>query len=625
MKKRVAEHMADLLVAAGVEQVFAVTGGGAMFLNQALGGHPRLRCTYMHHEQACAMAAEGYARIAGKPAVVMLTTGPGAINALNGVFGAFTDSIPMIVLSGQVKSSTCKDTQGLHQLRQLGDQEGPTIAMAAPVCKLAKLVDQASDAMNCLALALKTAQEGRPGPTWLDIPLDIQSTEIDWDKNNETTGKHEALRHAVRPALRAEVAIVVDRLLRSHRPLILGGTGVRLAGARDRLLRLVERMGVPMATAWTHDLIASDHPLFAGRPGTIGTRPGNFCLQTADFLLVLGSRLNIRQTSYNFDDFAPHAWVAQVDVDAQELRKPTVKPDLGIEAHLQDFLDELERQLADKTLPDITPWTSWVHGIQARFSVQHEHPERPADQINPYHAVNRVSAQLGPTDVVVCGNASACILPFQIGALQDGQRMFSNSGSASMGYDLPAAIGAAVANPGQRVVCFAGDGSLQMNIQELQTIKTYRLPITIIVLNNAGYVSIRQTHENFFGKVVGADAASGVEFPDYAKVAQAYGLQAVCLDGPDTLEDLRSWMALPGPTLIDIRVDPAQGFAPRIKSRVDEHGKFQTPALDDMHPFLPAEQIAALRAEALALRATSGQTPGHERPAVLRELAHELF
>jgi acetolactate synthase-1/2/3 large subunit len=624
MKKRVAEHMADLLAESGIEQVFAVTGGGAMFLNQALGGHPRLRCTYMHHEQACAMAAEGYARIAGKPAVVMLTTGPGAINALNGVFGAFTDSIPMIVLSGQVKSSTCKDTQGLHQLRQLGDQEGPTIAMATPICKLAKLVDQASEAMNCLALALKTAQEGRPGPTWLDIPLDIQSTEIERDKGDEAPGKRQAHQHAIRPTLRAEVAIVVDRLMRSHRPLILGGTGVRLAGVRDRLLRLVERMEVPMATAWTHDLIASDHPLFAGRPGTIGTRPGNFCLQTADFLLVLGSRLNIRQTSYNFDDFAPHAWVAQVDADAQELRKPTVKPDLGIEAHLQEFLDELELQLAAKTLPDISPWTHWVHAIQARFSVHHEHPALPADQINPYHAVKRVFSHLGPSDVVVCGNASACILPFQIGALQDGQRMFSNSGSASMGYDLPAAVGAAVANPGQRVVCFAGDGSLQMNIQELQTIKTYQLPITIIVLNNAGYVSIRQTHENFFGKVVGADAASGVEFPEYAKVAQAYGLQSVCIDRPDKLDDLRDLMALPGPTLIDIKVDPDQGFAPRIKSRVDEHGKFQTPALDDMHPFLPAEQLAALRAEALALRANSGHPPACVKQSTPQELADEL-
>jgi acetolactate synthase-1/2/3 large subunit len=603
MKKSVAQHMADFLVDAGIEQVFAVTGGGAMFLNQALGRHPGLRCTYMHHEQACAMAAEGYARIAGKPAVVMLTTGPGAINALNGVFGAYTDSIPMLVLSGQVKSTTCKDLQEMPSLRQLGDQEGPTIAMASPVCKLARLLSRAEEAMPSLVQALNMAQAGRPGPVWLDIPLDVQSQEIDYSGGFDDTAANRNHRPTPRTELKNEVALVVERLRKSHRPLILGGTGVRLSGARDRLLGLIERHSLPMATAWTHDLIGSDHPLFAGRPGTIGTRAGNFCLQTADFLLVLGSRLNIRQTSYNFDDFAPHAWVAQVDVDPQELHKPTFKPDLGIEADLQDFLDELEKQLTRAVLPRYSAWTRWVHDMQQRFCVQNEHARVPGPWLNPYHAVEKVFSQLGRHDVVVCGNASACILPFQIGALQDGQRMFSNSGSASMGYDLPAAIGAAVAEPGRRVVCFAGDGSIQMNIQELQTIKTYQLPITIIVLNNAGYVSIRQTHENFFGHVVGADANSGVEFPDYAAVAQAYGLRAVRIGEPEALGGLAEWMAPSGPTLIEIVVDPAQGFAPRIKSRVDEHGKFQTPALDDMHPFLPADQVGAIRAQALGLRA----------------------
>jgi acetolactate synthase-1/2/3 large subunit len=603
MKKSVAQHMADFLVDAGIEQVFAVTGGGAMFLNQALGRHPGLRCTYMHHEQACAMAAEGYARIAGKPAVVMLTTGPGAINALNGVFGAYTDSIPMLVLSGQVKSTTCKDLQEMPSLRQLGDQEGPTIAMASPVCKLAKLVSRAEEAMPSLVQALNMAQAGRPGPAWLDIPLDVQSQEIDYSGGFDDTAANRNHRPAPSTELRNEVALVVERLRKSHRPLILGGTGVRLSGARDRLLGLIERHSLPMATAWTHDLIGSDHPLFAGRPGTIGTRAGNFCLQTADFLLVLGSRLNIRQTSYNFDDFAPHAWVAQVDVDPQELHKPTFKPDLGIEADLQDFLDELEKQLTRAVLPRYSAWTRWVHDMQQRFCVQNEHARVPGPWINPYHAVEKIFSHLGRHDVVVCGNASACILPFQIGALKDGQRMFSNSGSASMGYDLPAAIGAAVADPGRRVVCFAGDGSIQMNIQELQTIKTYQLPIIIIVLNNAGYVSIRQTHENFFGHVVGADANSGVEFPDYAAVAQAYGLRAVRIGGPEALGGLAEWMAPSGPTLIEIVVDPAQGFAPRIKSRVDEQGKFQTPALDDMHPFLPADQVGAIRTHALGLRA----------------------
>ena len=342
--KRVAEQIADWLVRQGIEQVFTVTGGGAMFLNQALGGHEALRCAFMHHEQACAMAAEGYARIAGKPAVAMLTTGPGSINALNGVYGAFTDSIPMIVISGQVKRETCLSFHDLPELRQLGDQEGPTIAMAAPVCKYARIIREPADLVRALPEAFSAAVSGRPGPVWLDMPLDIQSSTEQLQIPDAVLTRPAAQS----PICRHFVAIVVDQLKAANRPLVLAGTGVRLAGAERRLLKLVERLGIPLATAWTHDLIPSDHPLFAGRPGTIGTRAGNFCLQNADCVLVLGSRLNIRQTSYNWDSFAKNAWVAQVDVDPAELAKPTVKPDQMIEADINVFLDAFAALLDER-------------------------------------------------------------------------------------------------------------------------------------------------------------------------------------------------------------------------------------------------------------------------------------
>lgn len=308
----VAEQIADWLAHQGVEKVFSVTGGGAMFLNQALGSHPKMHCTYMHHEQACAMAAEGYARIAGKPAVVSTTTGPGSINALNGVFGAYTDSIPMIVISGQVKSETCLDFHDLPGLRQLGDQEGPTIALAEKVSKWAHLVRRPQDLETLLPEAFEIAVTGRPGPVWLDIPLDIQSAKVELNFADHST----IAVPAVNSSLRIQCREFLQRLRAANRPMILAGSGVRIAGVTERVLSLVERLGIPMSTAWTHDLIASDHPLFAGRPGTIGTRPGNFCLQSSDELLVLGSRLNIRQTSYNFSDFAKNAWITQVDIDA---------------------------------------------------------------------------------------------------------------------------------------------------------------------------------------------------------------------------------------------------------------------------------------------------------------------
>jgi acetolactate synthase-1/2/3 large subunit len=604
--KRVSDQIADWLVHQGIEQVFAVTGGGAMFLNQALGGHPKLRCTFMHHEQACAMAAEGYARIAGKPAVLMLTSGPGAINALNGVFGAFTDSIPMIVISGQIKRETCLSFHDLPGLRQLGDQEGPTIAMAGPVCKYAQIVRSETDLEAMLPKAYSEATSGRPGPVWLDIPLDIQQSTVPISIPSQAQKKSAVqIDH-----LRASCRFIAEKLLDAHRPLILGGTGVRLSRTEARLLALIEHYGIPLATAWTHDLISSDHPLFAGRPGTIGTRAGNFCIQAADFVLVLGSRLNIRQTSYNWDSFAKSAWLTQVDIDGSELNKPTFRPDLGVEADLADFLDVLEEELSLVTLPSFSPWAQWCQKIRNTYNVAAEHRHKPGAPLNPYVMVDRIFTQMRADDIVVSGNASACILPFQIGALQKDQRLFSNSGSASMGYDLPAALGAAAATregPPRRVICFAGDGSLQMNIQELQTLKTTGLNVIIVVLNNRGYLSIWQTHENFFGRVIGATPESGVEFPDFAAVAQAYGLRAESIVTEADLPKLDKLLCGDGPLLIDLHVDPRQEFVPRIKSRVDENGKFVTPELDDMHPFLDKAVLQGIRDEGIAIRAIKSQ------------------
>lgn len=602
--KRVSEQIAQWLVDQGITQVFAVTGGGAMFLNQALGGHEGLRCTYMHHEQACAMAAEGYARITGKPAVVMVTTGPGPINALNGVYGAFTDSIPMIVLSGQIKRETCLDFNDLPGLRQLGDQEGPTIAMASHVCKYARVVRSETDLETMLPEAYTQAVSGRPGPVWLDIPLDVQQSTAALDIPAAAARRPEPKSD---DALRQACRQIVARLQTSHRPVILGGTGVRLANVEQRLLTLIERLGVPLATAWTHDLIASDHPLFAGRPGTIGTRAGNMCVQAADFVLVLGSRLNIRQVSYNWDAFAKNAWLAQVDVDPAELSKPTVKPDLGVEADLSNFLDALEDELSCARVPSFEPWAAWCRKIGATYGAAAEHRQKADAPLNPYVMVDRIFQNMRDDDIVVCGNASACILPFQVGRLKQGQRLFSNSGAASMGHDLPAALGAATAaraeGHGRRVICFAGDGSLQMNIQELQTLKTTGLNVILIILNNKGYLSIWQTHENFFGRIVGATPASGVEFPDYHAVAQAYGLRAETIAAQSDLPRLDQLLQADGPLVIDLHVDPRQEFSPKLKSRVDENGKFVTPELDDMFPFLDQAEICRIRQEAADIRA----------------------
>jgi acetolactate synthase-1/2/3 large subunit len=591
--KKVSEQIADWLVEQGVEQVFAVTGGGAMFLNIALGTHPKLKCTFMHHEQACAMAAEGYARVTNKPAVVMVTTGPGAINSMNGVFGAYTDSIPMIVLSGQVKSDTCLDFYDLPNLRQLGDQEGPIVKMAQHITKFVTLIKTPQELEQALPTAYSESVSGRPGPVWLDIPLDIQSSTE--HLNFKTV---ETYNSVASPTLETECKYLLDKIKTARRPLILAGTGVRLAGVKDRLLKFVERTGIPMATAWTHDLITTDHPLFAGRPGSIGTRAGNFCLQGADLVLVIGSRLNIRQTGYNFDGFAKDAYVVQIDVDAEELKKPTFKADQPIHADAGQFLDVIEILLEDRPLSDYSKWASWCRDINQQYSVVNEHAH-PANVLNPYLVVKEIFDNSHDTDVFVCGNASACILPWQVGTIKGSQRLFSNSGSASMGHDLPTAIGASTV--ADRVICFAGDGSLQMNIQELQTLKTLGTNVVIVVLNNSGYLSIRQTHENFFGTIVGATPESGVEFPNFYKVAEAYGIPAYTISSKSELSTVKNLMDRKGPLLLDIKVDPKQNFSPRMKARLDEHGKFIPQFLDDMFPFLDASEVNAVRESAKKL------------------------
>lgn len=597
---RISDQIANWLVKQGLEQVFAVTGGGSMFLNQAFGNHKKLRCTFMHHEQACAMAAEGYARISGKPAVVMTTSGPGAINALNGVFGAYVDSIPMIVISGQIKRETCRFFFDLPNLRQLGDQEGPTIDMARPICKYAHLVKSEKDLEKSLLKAFTESISGRPGPTWLDIPIDIQQSSLQINIPNYVPVNIQKKNY-----IKSSVRAILENLCQSHRPLIVGGTGVRLSNTQELLINIVETLGIPLCTAWTHDLIPSDHYLFAGRPGTIGTRAGNFCLQNSDFLIVLGSRLNIRQISYNWNTFAKNAWIAHVDIDGAELCKPTIDVDLRLECDLKDFFNILKEEIKNFKLPSFKPWAEWCLKTGEKYNVTKEHEQKLDKPLNPYVVVDRIFGQMRADDIVVTGNASACIIPFQVGFIKKNQRLFSNSGSASMGYDLPAALGASIASKfdrKSRVICFAGDGSIQMNIQELQTLKSNNLNVIIIVLNNKGYLSIWQTHENFFGNVIGATPESGIEFPDFSSVANAYGIKTKSIVTKSDLVTLDRLLQFNGPLLIDIHVDPRQIFLPRIKSRVNENGEIETPELDDMYPFLSKNELHSVRSEAKLIR-----------------------
>lgn len=590
---RVADYILSSLADRGVRHVFMVSGGGAMHLNDAIGREGRIQYICNHHEQASAMAAEGYARATGQIGVVNVTAGPGGVNALNGVFGAFTDSIPMLVLSGQVKRETLLTTHGLTgKLRQLGDQEVDIVVMVKNITKYAVTITDPKSIRYHLERAVHLAASGRPGPCWLDIPVDVQAAQINpaqlvgYDPAEDVQDSDEARL----PELCREI---IRKIAAAKRPVILAGSGVRIGGAVDVFLRVIAKLGIPVTTAWTHDIIATDHPLFCGRPGSIGDRPGNFTVQNSDLVLVIGSRLNIRQVSYNWGFFARHAYKIQVDVDRAELQKPMVKIDFPVCSDARLFLEELERQTsAYRPAPEHASWLDWCRERKKKYPVfQPEKQICAGPQINPYHFAHVLFQELADDDIVVCGDATATIVTFQCANIRMGQRLLSNSGAASMGHDLPAAIGAAVARGGRRVICLAGDGSLQMNLQELQTVAHHRWPVKLFVLNNGGYLSIRQTQSNFFGLQVGATAESGVSFPDHVKLAAAYGLGATRLEGPDFKESLRGVLASPEPEVCEVMLDRKQTFEPKLTSRRLPDGRMVSSPLEDMFPFLSREEL----------------------------------
>ena len=596
---KVSEYVITRLADWGVRDIFLVTGGGAMHLNDSIGREHRIRYVCVHHEQAAAMAAEAYARITGTPGVLNVTTGPGGINALNGVFGGYTDSIPMIILSGQVKRETCMASYGssLADLRQLGDQEVDIVAMVKKITKYHVFLDDPQTVAYHLERAWHLAQTGRPGPVWLDIPIDVQSMKIDPETLRHYDPSEDPLPYEPSKA-REQAREVLDKLRSARRPVLMVGSGVRLAGAERVFREVIERLGIPTTTAWTAvDLLPTGHPLHAGRPAVVGDRPGNIVLQNADVLLVIGSRLPLRQTSYNWHSFATHAFKIQVDADPMELEKPTIKPDMGVVQDAKLFLEALNDELKVRPVAARTEWNEWCQQRVKKYPVVQQR-QRDSEMLNPYHFTEILFDVLEENDVIACGDGMASVVPFQAARVKQGQRLFTNAGSASMGYDVPAGVGAAIATArisgGHRVICIAGDGSLQMNIQELQTIVHHQLPVKVIVYNNGGYLSIRTTQNNFFGgNLVGEGPTSGVSFPDPLKIAEAYGIPAIRIDDKDCAELLREFLSRPGPGLIEAILDPAQGVEPRLTSRVLADGSMVTAAFEDMFPFLDREELAS--------------------------------
>lgn len=643
MKIRLADYIADFLTERGITDCFTVTGGGAMHLNDAFGHHPKLHCTYNHHEQASAIAAEAYARLTNRMALLCVTTGPGGTNALTGVLGGWLDSIPMFVVSGQVRYDTTARYNARftgEPLRAVGDQEFDITKAAGAMCKYAAMVEDPKDIRYHLERAWYMAVTGRPGPVWLDVPVNFQGCMIETEELRgydafEQARDQEAM--GLPEPFDTEVAEdVLEQLCRAKRPVIYAGTGIRLAGAMEEFRKAVDLLGVPVCTYWDAiDLIETDHTFYVGRGGNMGDRPGNFAVQNSDLVLAIGNRLPIRVTGYNWETWAQKAKVIMVDIDAGEMKKPAIHVDQAIHADARVFLSEL-LEAADASagagnsfrgkLSDIhADWVEICQNWKKKYPVVTEQQKAENVPANPYAVFDIISRALPAGITTITSNGTCCVAGHQSWVIKGGSRFLNNNAVASMGYGLPAAIGAAVAeqehgqeqrqdrdqeqdrnqNQHPYVICLEGDGSIMMNLQELQTIVTNRLPVKIILINNQGYHSIRQTQGNLFSEhtKVGIGPESGdLGFPDFEKLAGAFSLPYVRIEGNRELEQRigeilgETEEEERRPLLCEVMVDINQRFEPKSSTRRNPDGTLESPPLEDLAPFLPREELEEIMA-----------------------------
>jgi len=586
----VSDYIVKYLEDIGVEYCFSVVGGGAMFLNQSFGKSKKIKTIYFHHEQSASIAAEGYSRTTGKLAVVCVTSGPGGLNTLTGVMGQWTDSVPVLYISGQVKYETTIQDTGL---RQLGDQEVDIVSVVKPLTKYAEIIKNSYYIKSSLDSAIHECMSNRRGPSWIDIPLDIQNSYIEENKLCDGLA-YDLCLDDLRYFDKA-----FELLTQSKKPLIIAGHGIRLSNAQKEFYELLKVLNIPVVTTFNgFDLLTNDHENWIGRIGTLGSRVGNFALQNADLILCLGTRNNIRQISYDWKNFGKNARKIIVDIDLKELNKPTIKGDLVIHTNIKNFINYLLPKIFEGLTCTI-PWLAWLNWCLAKKEkypiVEKIHYENKTKGINPYIFINELTKKLKNDATIICGNGTACVSYFQAGIVKERQRVFWNSGCASMGYGLPAAIGACFANNKKEVICIDGDGSLQMNLQELQTIKHHNLPIKLFVLNNNGYHSIVQTQTNFFGKenIVGCNEKSGVSFPDLRKIAKAYGIRYGRIDNVEDLNNNLDFIlcGFDVPFIIEVFLTTDYIFAPKLSSVENEEGKLISRPLENMYPFLDEKEL----------------------------------
>ena len=597
MKIRLADYVGNFLVEHGVTDVFSVVGGGAMHLNDALGHNDGLKVTYNHHEQACAIAAEAYARLDNKIAAVCVTTGPGGTNAITGVVGGWLDSIPMFIVSGQVRYDTTarysmKYTDGLF-LRSVGDQEYDIVKSVEPMTKYATMIEDPMQIRYALEKAWHLATTGRPGPVWIDIPVNYQGMQIETDDLDGYDPSEDD--KDLPPKVTDEIIdSVIERIKNAKRPVFYAGYGIRLAGAYDIYRSVIEKLNIPVITYWNAiDLIETEHPLYIGRAGGMGDRPGNWAVQNSDLILAIGTRLSTRQTSLNWKSWAREAETILVNIDPAEAKKHTLHDVTSVWADAKDFLEKFDSKI-EKGIYQNDEWLSKCQGWKKDYPVVTEYQKRDYDYVNVYAAFDYISSKLPENALTAVSNGACCVAGHQTWHIKKGARFANNNAIASMGYGLPAAIGTCIGGNRKETICLEGDGSMMMNLQELQTIITNKLPIKIFFVNNSGYHSIRITQINIFNSnFVGIGPQSGdLFFPEFKKVVEAFGYTYFAAHNNSEMKEVTDKaLSLEGPVFVELFTDIEQLWEPKSSAKKLPDGTIVSPPLEDLAPFLPREEL----------------------------------
>lgn len=585
---KVSDYIIDFLVKQGVKDCFMLVGGGAMHLNDSAGSHPGMNYVCCLHEQACAMAAESYARCKRDLGVAIVTTGPGVTNTVTAIGAAWIESTPLFVISGQVKRADSLENTGV---RSMGVQELEVIPIVESITKYAVKLKDPQMVRYELEKCVAIARQGRPGPVLLDVPLDVQASFVEEDSLVSYNDEYK------KPVIKAETLEEVVKLLETaKRPVFYGGGGVYMSNASDAFVQLAEKYNIPVMTTWNGiDIIWNEHPLYMGRPGGIGQRAANFIIQSCDLLVTFGTRLASLQTGFNYDDYARDAKMVMVDIDPAELDKAKLHPYLKVECDVKDFIEQMLKR--EVNIPDHQNWIKACKAVVSQFPNINDEWRKQDEPANSYLLVESLSKQMKADDVYCGGRAGTCvdtiIHAFQV---KKGQRVIATKGLSSMGYGLPAAIGAAVAYPGKKIVINNGDGGFVMNIQELAVVKHLNLPLKIFVLNNHGYATIVSTQTNVFkGHFVGCNSDSNLELGDIKAVAEAYGIKTYSINKNSEIEDVvAKVLNYDGPVLCDVNVSIVQPIQPRQASFKNEKGQMQSRPLEDMRPFLEKEEIDAI-------------------------------